>query len=206
MRPPLQIIRKGTVDYETCFKSMREYTLARDEKSSDQLWITDHHPVYTLGRIGDPKHFLKKTTFPVIQTDRGGKVTYHGPGQIIIYVLIDIFRANIGIKTLINALEDSAIDTLAHYNIEGFRKANLPGVYTEAGKISALGLSCKKRGTYHGISLNVSMDLSPFNSIAPCGLKQNVIDMHHFGITESIDVIADKLALKISQNIFPLEK
>ncbi len=185
---------------------MREYTLTRDEKSSDQLWITDHHPVYTLGRIGDPKHFLKKTTLPVIQTDRGGKVTYHGPGQIIIYVLIDIFRANIGIKTLINALEGSAIDTLAHYNIEGFRKANLPGVYTEAGKISALGLSCKKRGTYHGISLNVSMDLSPFSSIAPCGLKQNVIDMHHFGITESIAVIADKLALKISQNIFPLEK
>lgn len=187
----LAIIDRGFEPYETSFAAMRAYTDARTVDSQDQLWIVEHPPVFTLGLGADPSHVLDARDIPVIQTDRGGEVTYHGPGQVVIYLLMDLRRkpgARLYAREFVNKIEQSVINTLQAYNLDGERKLGAPGIYMSGGawkgaKIAALGLKIRGSGcTYHGVSLNVAMDLAPFSRINPCGYAgMATVDMKTVG-------------------------
>lgn len=161
----------GVSDYQTIWDDMRAYTQARDNSSPDQIWYLQHPPVYTLGLNGKHHHLLNKTDIPVIPVDRGGQITYHGPGQLVAYLLIDLNRLNIGVKDLVTGIEQAIINYLLELGIHAKRKAGAPGIYVNDAKIAALGLRVKKGRSYHGLSLNIDMDLSPFSDINPCGYE-----------------------------------
>jgi len=148
---------------------MREFTETRDAETADEIWLVEHPPVYTLGRNGDPAHILASTDIPVVESDRGGQVTYHGPGQLVAYILFDLNRLGIGVRSLVTGLENAVIATLSQYGIKAEARRDAPGVYVSAKKIASLGLRIRKGCSYHGLSLNVDMDLSPFAAINPCG-------------------------------------
>ena len=172
VKPTRPVIKSiGETDYGGCMRKMRDVTLARDSNSLDEIWLTTHPPVYTLGQSGKKGHLLRDNGIPVAQSDRGGQITYHGPGQAIAYVLFDLVRAGIGIRTLVNTLEQATINFLASHNIAGKRAKGMPGVYVAGSKIAALGLRIRKGRSYHGISLNVDLDLAPFDDIDTCGYK-----------------------------------
>ena len=159
----------GLRSYQPVWDEMRDYTQDRDSNSADQIWYLQHEPVYTLGLNGKRHHLLQQTDIPIVPVDRGGQITYHGPGQLIAYLLIDIDRLNIGVKELVSGIEQAIIDYLADFNLLTERMPGAPGIYIDGAKIAALGLRVKKGRTYHGLSLNVDMDLSPFKDINPCG-------------------------------------
>ena len=159
----------GRQDYTTVWQNMQAFTAARDEHSRDEIWLVEHDPVFTLGLNGKPEHILDAGHIPIVQCDRGGQVTYHGPGQIVTYVLLDLKRRNLGVKYLVQLLEQAVIDLLEHYQLSGERQSNAPGVYIKGEKIAALGLRVRRGCSYHGLSLNVNMDLQPFTHINPCG-------------------------------------
>ena len=182
----------GRAEYETVFAAMRAFSDARDAATPDELWIVEHPPVYTLGLGADPAHVLADHGIPVVQTDRGGEVTYHGPGQVVIYCLIDLRRnrpaGKLYARQFVNKIEQAVIDTLAAYNLVGERIDGAPGIYMAGGpkrgaKIAALGLKVRGNGcTYHGVSLNVAMDLAPFGWINPCGYAGlETVDMRSVG-------------------------
>jgi len=159
----------GRVDYESAWKKMRDFNDQRNESTRDEIWIVEHPPVFTLGLNGKDSHILDAGDIPVIKCDRGGQVTYHGPGQIVAYILMDLQRRHWGVKKLVNQLEQAVIDLLAEYDINARRKEQAPGVYVGSAKIAALGLRVRRGCSYHGLSLNVFMDLKPFERINPCG-------------------------------------
>ena len=161
----------GRQDYHHCWEAMRTYTLERCEATSDEIWLCEHHPVYTQGQNGKPEHLLNPGQIPVVQTDRGGQITYHGPGQLMIYTLMDIKRLDMNVRGFVTALEQSIIDLLARYNIQAAAKREAPGVYVGDKKICSIGLRIRKGCSYHGIAFNVAMDLAPFSGINPCGYK-----------------------------------
>lgn len=161
--------RLGRVDYEPTFQAMQDFTAARMAETPDELWIVEHPPVYTLGQAGKPEHILKDIGIPVAKIDRGGQVTYHGPGQVVIYLLLDLNRLKIKVRELVTAIEQAVIDFLAAQDVLAERRAGAPGVYVGDAKIAALGLKIKNGCSYHGLSLNVDMDLHPFTAINPCG-------------------------------------
>jgi len=164
------ILRKlGKQDYETVWHDMQAFTLKRDHTSADEIWIVEHPPVYTLGLNGKRVHLLSIENIPVVETDRGGQVTFHGPGQLVVYVLLDIKRLNIGIRQIVTMLEQAMVVTLSQYGINAIAKPEAPGVYVNDKKIGSVGLRVKKGCCYHGLSLNNDMDLSPFNYINTCG-------------------------------------
>ena len=165
----LQISELGICDYQPIWEKMRDYTLTRTADSRDQIWYLQHAPVYTLGLNGKQKHILQTDNIPLIPVDRGGQVTYHGPGQLVAYLLIDMRRKKLGIKNIVNAMEQAVIDYLNSLNISSERLAGAPGIYVKGAKIAALGLRVKNGCTYHGLSLNVDMNLNPFSNINPCG-------------------------------------
>jgi lipoyl(octanoyl) transferase len=168
---PLQLIVRdlGMQDYEPVWHEMQRFTAERDNTTPDELWIIEHSPVFTMGLNGKEKHLLNTGTIPVINIDRGGQVTYHGPGQLVIYTLLDLGRLNIGVKQFVAIMEMSIIDLLKQFGIHAQGKENAPGVYVNDAKIAALGLRIKKNKSYHGLSLNLNMDLTPFQFINPCG-------------------------------------
>ena len=159
----------GLQPYESVWRAMRDYTDQRDASSRDQLWLLQHPPVFTLGQAGKPEHLLAPGDIPVVQTDRGGQVTYHGPGQLIAYLLLDLRRARLGIRALVTRLEVAAVSLLEDYGIQSLSRPEAPGVYVQGRKIAALGLRVRKGCSLHGLSLNVDMDLEPFGRINPCG-------------------------------------
>ncbi len=159
----------GTVDYESTWSAMNAFTLGRDENQEDECWFLQHNPVFTLGQAGKPEHILNPHQIPVVNTDRGGQVTYHGPGQLVAYLLVDIKRRKIGIRQLVDLIENSIIELLDGYGIVAATRKGAPGVYVDEKKIAALGLRIKQGCSYHGLSLNVDMDLEPFSYINPCG-------------------------------------
>ena len=161
--------RLGRVDYAPTFQAMQDFTAARTEATADELWIVEHPPVYTLGQAGKPEHILEDVGIPVIKIDRGGQVTYHGPGQAVIYLLLDLQRLKIKVRELVTAIEQGVIDFLAAHGVAAVRRDGAPGVYVGDAKIAALGLKIKNGCSYHGLSLNVDMDLHPFTAINPCG-------------------------------------
>jgi lipoyl(octanoyl) transferase len=170
MSQPAPIVRHlGRKEYQEVWQAMRTFTDERTAQSPDEIWIVEHEPVFTLGLNGKPEHVLSPGEIPVVECDRGGQVTYHGPGQIVVYFLLDLHRRNLGIKHLVHLLEQAVIDLLQQYAIVAKRKDKAPGVYVDGEKIAALGLRVRKGCSYHGLSFNVDMDLEPFNRINPCG-------------------------------------
>ena len=165
----IKVRSKGLQDYLITWEDMKSFTENRDSDTLDELWTLEHNSVFTQGLSGKSKHLLKETQIPIIQSDRGGQITYHAPGQLIIYCLIDIKRLGIGIKKMVSMIEQSIIELLSSYEITAHTIKGAPGVYVNDSKIAALGLKVKHGRTYHGLSLNIDMDLSPYNLINPCG-------------------------------------
>ena len=199
--PNTLIIRDlGMQDYEPIWQAMQAFTTERDENTEDELWCLEHPPVFTMGLNGKNKHLLNIDNIPVINIDRGGQVTYHGPGQLIIYTLIDLQRLQIGVKDLVNNIEQSIIKLLDQYGINAQGKENAPGVYVDGEKIAALGLRIKKNKSYHGLSLNIDMDLSPFQQINPCGYEGLAItQVKNLTANNNFDSIKKDLTLNLSQ-------
>jgi lipoyl(octanoyl) transferase len=167
----MQTRQLGLQPYEPVYRQMREFTLARTDDTPDELWFLEHPPVFTQGQAGKAEHLLAPGEIPVVQSDRGGQVTYHGPGQLVVYVLVDLQRQGYGIRSLVTRLEQAMVDCLAGYGIAGAARRDAPGVYVEGRKIASLGLRVRKGRTYHGLALNVAMDLAPFTRINPCGYQ-----------------------------------
>ncbi|MBS1189705.1 MAG: Lipoate-protein ligase [Rhodocyclaceae bacterium] len=165
----MEIRRLGRVDYEPTWRAMQEFTAARTADTPDELWIVEHPPVFTLGQAGKPEHLLTDIGVPMVKVDRGGQITYHGPGQAVVYLLLDLPRRRIKVRELVSAIEQAVIDLLAEYGVAADRRDGAPGVYVGDAKIAALGLRVRNGCCYHGVSLNVDMDLSPFAAINPCG-------------------------------------
>ena len=159
----------GRVPYEPTWRAMQQFTDARDAETSDELWLLEHEPVYTLGMNADSAHVLNAGDIPVVRIDRGGQVTYHGPGQLLVYPLIDLRRAHLGVRDLVTALEGAVVDLAAQYGIHASCRARAPGVYVADSKLASVGLRVRRGGSYHGLALNVNMDLEPFGRINPCG-------------------------------------
>ncbi|MBU3707649.1 MAG: lipoyl(octanoyl) transferase LipB [Burkholderiaceae bacterium] len=208
--PELLILRRGIEPYEQCFAAMRAFTDTRNSQTQDQLWLVEHPPVFTLGLGADPAHVINAHHIPVVQTDRGGEVTYHGPGQAIAYLLFDLRRDGRRLlpRDFVYRIEQAVIDTLATYNCAGERKAGAPGIYIADGdwrgaKVAALGLKIRANGcTYHGVSLNVAMDLQPFNWINPCGYAGlATIDLQTLGVRARLDEVQDQLARALEKNL-----
>ena len=165
----LRVRKFGLADYEPVWREMQAFTDNRNESSVDELWLVQHPPVFTQGQAGKAEHVLAPGDIPVIQVDRGGQVTYHGPGQIVAYPLIDIRRRGIGVKAFVCSIEEAIISVLAHYGVKGERISGAPGIYVNGDKIASLGLRVRRGCTFHGLAFNVNMDLEPFQRINPCG-------------------------------------
>lgn len=195
-KPALPWVRfLGCVAYEPTWRAMKDFTAARSPEARDQVWMLEHPPVYTLGIAGRAAHVLAPGDIPVVRTDRGGQVTYHGPGQAIGYVLLDMRRLGIGARELVRRLEQSAIDLLAEYGVPGKRRAGMPGVYVEGAKIAAIGVRIARGCSYHGISLNADPDLEPFARIDPCGYPGLAVTrLADLGVRDSISAVQAKLA------------
>ena len=168
---PLIVRELGLQPYEQVWHDMQLFTNQRSETTADELWLLQHSPVYTLGKNGKPDHILDALDIPVIKSDRGGQVTYHGPGQVIVYTLLDLNRRRIGVRELVTRIENSVIELLEDYDIRANARKDAPGVYVEGRKIAALGLRVRKGCSFHGLALNVDMDLEPFSRINPCGYQ-----------------------------------
>jgi len=173
----------GLTDYRPVVDDMRAFTLSREADTEDELWLLEHHPVFTQGANGQPEHVLDLHDIPLVETDRGGQVTYHGPGQLIVYTLIDLRRRKSGVRHMVSRLEQTVIAILAAHDIEAYARKDAPGVYVGDSKIASLGLRVKRGACYHGVSFNIDMDLTPFSYINPCGQAgMDVIDLTSLGI------------------------
>ena len=161
----------GLSDYEQTLEKMMTFSQQRDEDCIDEIWLLEHPPVYTLGKNGKAHHILNSGNIPIVQIDRGGQVTYHGPGQLVAYLLLDVRRRNIGVRRIVTIMEEAIIHVLGRLGVESSARADAPGVYVDDGKIAALGLRIKNGKSYHGLSFNIKMDLAPFNGINPCGYE-----------------------------------
>lgn len=168
----MKVKKLGLQPYQPIWEAMKVFTSARSPQTEDELWLLEHHPVYTQGQAGKPEHILNPANIPIVQSDRGGQVTYHGPGQMIVYVLLDLKRRRLGVRNLVCGLEKILIDLLGNYHIKAHRQDHAPGVYVDQKKIASIGLRVKNNCTYHGIALNVDLDLYPFTGINPCGYQQ----------------------------------
>jgi lipoyl(octanoyl) transferase len=205
------ILQRGKECYSESFAAMRLFTDARTPDTPDELWLVEHPPVFTLGLGADPSHVLDPRSIPVVQTDRGGEVTYHGPGQAIVYLLMDLRRqpdSRLLARDFVRRIEQAVIDTLAAYNLAGERKPGAPGIYASSGvwqgaKIAALGLKIRGNGcTYHGVALNVGMDLEPFSWIHPCGYQGlQTIDMKTLGVAAPMHEVQSALANQLIHHL-----
>lgn len=192
----------GRTDYQQSWDGMKDFTHNRDAQTPDELWITEHAPVFTQGLNGRAEHLLDPGDIPVIQVDRGGQVTYHGPGQLVLYCLVDIQRLGLGIRSFITRIEKSVIELLDQYGLKALARVNAPGVYVDAAKIAAFGLRIRKGCCYHGLSLNIDMDLRPFARINPCGyVGLAVTQLADFGIDPDLEQTGRELAGLLIRNM-----
>ena len=182
--PPLVIRRLGLQEYEPIWKSMRYLVEQAGAARSDEIWLLSHKPVFTQGQAGKAKHILNPAEIPVVQIDRGGQVTYHGPGQLVVYLLLNVSRRSVGVRDLVDLIEKAIIQTLEVFEIAASNKVKAPGVYVNDAKIAALGLRIRRGWSYHGLSLNVQMDLEPFSRINPCGFE-------NLAVTQIADYVSD---------------
>ena len=184
----------GRRDYVPLWREMQAFTDERDASTPDEIWFCEHPPVFTLGLNASKEHLLAPGDIPVVQIDRGGQVTFHGPGQLMVYPLIDIRRANIGVRRLVTALEQSVVDLAAEYDVEAAARADAPGVYVDGDKLASVGLRIRRGSSFHGMALNVDIDLEPFTRINPCGYAElEMTDLHRLGIDLRLEQTADKL-------------
>ena len=190
----IYVKKLGLQDYEKIWQAMQNFTKSRNKNTPDELWIVEHPPVYTQGRNGQPKHILKQTNIPIVKVDRGGQVTYHGSGQLVIYILLDLHRRNLGVRQLVTIIENAIIALLGEYGVKANSDKKAPGVYVKGEKIAALGLRVSKGRTTHGLSLNIDMDLMPFENINPCGYQGlKITQCKDQGINDSINILGNKL-------------
>jgi lipoyl(octanoyl) transferase len=197
----------GLTAYEATYTAMRNANRTRTADTRDELWLLEHPPVFTLGLAGKREHLLSPGDIPVFNIDRGGQVTYHGPGQAVVYLLLDIRKLGYGVKELVRRIEGAVIALLADYGIEGFRRTGMPGVYVELhqqeAKIAAIGLRVANHATYHGVSLNVDMDLEPFSRINPCGYEGlAVTQLKDFGVGDNCTLAGEKLVAHLIDSIY----
>jgi len=194
----------GRVAYEPTWRAMQALTRSRDALAPDEIWLLEHPPVYTLGLAGRREHVLAPGAIPVVATDRGGQVTYHGPGQAVAYVMLDLRRRALGVKELVRRLEQGVIEALAGYGIAGARRAGMPGVYVDEAKIAAVGLRIARGCSYHGIALNADLDLEPFARIDPCGYPGLACTrLADHGVRDSIDAVQQKLGESLRRCLIP---
>lgn len=186
--------------YQDVWQAMQIFTKNRDKQTADELWLLEHFPVYTQGLAGKDEHLLKRTSIEVIKIDRGGQITYHAPGQLVVYFLWDLNRLKIGVRKMVDVIEQSVISLLFDYSIKANARADAPGVYVADKKIMSLGLKISKGCCYHGLALNVAMDLQPFSFINPCGMKgMQMTQLIDLGVNKSISQVKHDLANKINQ-------
>jgi lipoyl(octanoyl) transferase len=200
------VIRKlGKSGFETTWRAMQAFTAERSADTRDEIWLTEHPAVYTVGLAGRPEHFPRdQTRIPLVKTDRGGQITYHGPGQVVAYTLVDLRRLRIGVRDCVRRLEGAMIRLLESHGISGYGKTDAPGVYVRRGnaeaKIGALGLKVRNGCTYHGVALNVSMNLAPFSAIDPCGYRDlAVTQLSDFGVAAGVDEIGNELGAHLQR-------
>jgi lipoyl(octanoyl) transferase len=199
----LEIRQMGMVDYLVAWQAMKDFTNNRTSDTHDEIWIVQHPPIYTLGIAGKPEHLLHQNGIDVIKTDRGGQITYHGPGQLVVYLLLDMRRLRIGVRELVRRMENAVIDLLEDFYIDAEGRVDAPGVYVAKAKIAALGLKIKRGFCYHGVALNIDMDLTPFSAINPCGYPGlKVTQTKDLGITDDLETLSSKFAEKLKTNIF----
>jgi len=192
----------GRRDYVPVWEAMQRFTETRDENTRDELWLVEHPPVFTVGLNGKPEHLLAPGDIPVVKVDRGGQVTYHGPGQIVLYFLLDLRRHGLGVRALVSLMEQAVIELLAGFGISAESRREAPGVYVEDAKIAALGLRVRRGCSYHGLALNVEMDLEPFARINPCGYPGlAVTQLRTLGVTESQEAIEAKLLQIVTEKL-----
>ena len=192
----------GQQPYESVWQDMQRFTEQRDKNTNDEIWIVQHPPVFTLGKAGKAEHLLNTGDIPVVQVDRGGQVTYHGPGQLVVYVLLDLNRLKLGIRELVTRLENCVINLLSEYDIKAESKKEAPGVYVGGKKIAALGLRVRRGYCFHGLALNVDMDLEPFSRINPCGYEGlETTQLSDFISDINFDIIAQQLLDQLEQQI-----
>ena len=205
--PAAPIVRAlGLTAYESTWQAMRAFTDARTASSSDEIWLTEHPPVYTLGLAGRRQHLLRENGIPVVKVDRGGQVTYHGPGQLVAYLLFDLRRANRGVRDMVRRIEAAVITWLASVGVEAYGKPSAPGVYVMRGnveaKIGSLGLKVRNGCTYHGVAVNVDMDLSPFRDIDPCGYPGlAVTQLADFGVRRTVEYAGREFAPFLARHL-----
>lgn len=208
-KPVKPIIKHlGTADYDAVLRDMRAHNRAQTQaRSHDEFWIVEHPPVFTLGLAGKPEHVLDAGDIPLLKADRGGQVTYHGPGQLVIYLLLDLKALGYGVKELVRRIEQSIIDLLGKYGLESYRLNGMPGVYVKVAgadaKIAAIGLRVANHATYHGLSLNVDMKLEPFSRINPCGYEGlAVTQLRDLGVSDNVESVAQKLTQHLKENLY----
>ncbi len=193
--PGVRVRKLGRAEYEPTWRAMQEFTAQRGADSADELWLLEHPPVYTLGIAGRAEHLPRVANgIPVVRTDRGGQITYHGPGQVVLYLLLDLRRRGLSVRPLVRIMEQAVIDVLAAYGVPAAGRNEAPGVYVNGAKIAALGLRIRNHCCYHGIALNVDMDLSPFHAIDPCGYPGlAVTQARDLGMTDGLEFLGEKL-------------
>lgn len=192
----------GLCDYQTTWQAMKDFTDSRNEQTRDEIWLLQHPPVFTQGIAGKPEHLLHDHGIAVVKTDRGGQITYHGPGQIIAYLLLDIRRLKLGVRELVRLMESAVIGLLDDYRVKAAGRVEAPGVYVGNAKIASLGLKIRKNFCYHGIALNVDMDLTPFSYINPCGYQGlQVTQTKNLGILDGVDILSAKLANQLQEKL-----
>lgn len=202
----LTVRYRGLADYEPTWRAMLDFTASRNSETIDELWVCEHPPVYTLGQAGKPEHRLAENGIPLVRIDRGGQITYHGPGQVVVYLLLDLARRGLKVRELVTRIEQAVIDLLAEHGVRARRLDGAPGVYVDVAgtvaKIGALGLRVKKNGCYHGVSLNVDMNLSPYAAINPCGYAgMAVTQTRDLGIALTPAQAAEALASHLTQQL-----
>lgn len=192
----------GLQPFHPCFEAMKSFTDARDEMTTDEIWLLQHQPVFTQGRAGKQEHVLSPGDIPVVPIDRGGQVTYHGPGQITVYLLIDIKRMALGVREFVTIIEKSLVETLREWKIESEPRADAPGVYVEDHKIAALGLRVRRGCTYHGLNMNVNMDMEPWQRINPCGLSLPVTQIKNLVVAcPELEQVEQTLVQRLASNL-----
>ncbi|ENJ2788027.1 lipoyl(octanoyl) transferase LipB [Vibrio parahaemolyticus] len=194
MQHQLVVKRLGRQDYEPVWKAMHEFTDQRTEESPDEVWLVEHNPVFTQGQAGKAEHLINTGDIPVVQSDRGGQVTYHGPGQLVAYFLINLRRKKLGVRDLVTTIENLVINTLKAYNIDSAARPDAPGVYVDGKKICSLGLRIRKGCSFHGLALNVNMDLTPFLRINPCGYAgMEMVQVSQFNGPSDVETVEKQL-------------
>lgn len=201
-RADLRVRRAGLLPYEPTWQAMRAFTDARDANTPDEVWLLQHPPVFTLGQAGRPEHLLRDIGVPMVRIDRGGQITYHGPGQVVAYLLVDLARRRLKVREMVSLMEQVVIDCLADFGLRAERQAGAPGVYVDGAKIAALGLRVRNGCSYHGLSLNVDMDLAPFSAINPCGYEGlKTVQLSDFGVAADVATVGAALLRHLERQL-----